>query len=395
MLKCLPVRNFTGRTSYLKAWLDLDAKEHGRYVYLGEMPSNYISGLAPTVQDEVTLHNLFPQSDTATTILSLLRKVGLDKKFTSNPFDLSGGEQSLLIILCNLLINSDKLAIDATFEQLNRKWRTPLFDLISNTEYDLPNMLISDNRLGEYNVRWSQQEFTNSWDGLNTTFRDIIFSAGNIGWIEARALSLSKVSFGYQRNNLVIKNCSYDFEPGMIYHLNGENGSGKSTLSKLLCGLYKPYSGSFAIGGRVVDLYQYPGKFLGYCFQNPDDQLFRSSVKKELYQTGQGKESNQTNIVDYVVKLFGLEKLMDMHPGDLPFVMRKRVSLAATLCNEREWYIFDEPTIGQDDINTMAICDIIKYLAKQGKGIILITHSEYFINYFDNAIQITLANGTF
>jgi energy-coupling factor transport system ATP-binding protein len=77
----------------------------------------------------------------------------------------------------------------------------------------------------------------------------------------------------------------------------------------------------------------------------------------------------------------------------MPFVIRKRIALAATIANEREWYILDEPTIGQDQTNVKELIKLIKLLANKGKGIILISHSEMFVSSFEKVITVTIKNG--
>ena len=66
------------------------------------------------------------------------------------------------------------------------------------------------------------------------------------------------------------------------------------------------------------------------------------------------------------------------HPAELPFVMRKRISLAATLAMDRPWYILDEPTLGQDESFVEFLIALLNDLAENGKGVIVISHSKSF-----------------
>ena len=56
------------------------------------------------------------------------------------------------------------------------------------------------------------------------------------------------------------------------------------------------------------------------------------------------------------------------------------MALAATLAMDRAWYILDEPTLGQDDSFAGFLVELLELLVKQGKGIIVISHSEFFVD---------------
>ncbi|HEY6874972.1 MAG TPA: ATP-binding cassette domain-containing protein, partial [Candidatus Dormibacteraeota bacterium] len=72
-------------------------------------------------------------------------------------------------------------------------------------------------------------------------------------------------------------------EPGLtlaveqgVTALVGQNGAGKTTLTKLLNGLLRPRAGTVTVAGlNVADMtVAAMARTVGYCFQNPDDQLF-------------------------------------------------------------------------------------------------------------------------
>ncbi|MGH3640047.1 MAG: ATP-binding cassette domain-containing protein, partial [Mycobacterium sp.] len=60
--------------------------------------------------------------------------------------------------------------------------------------------------------------------------------------------SLSKAFAGVQ----VLRDVSFDIEPGEVHALLGQNGSGKSTIIKCLAGVHKPDSASIEVGGRAL-----------------------------------------------------------------------------------------------------------------------------------------------
>ncbi|UCD32928.1 MAG: ABC transporter ATP-binding protein [Desulfobacterales bacterium] len=68
-----------------------------------------------------------------------------------------------------------------------------------------------------------------------------------------KGIIFEHVSFQYPTGNrMVLKDISFDIQPGEVVALVGENGSGKTTLIKLLCRLYDPEDGVITLGG--IDL---------------------------------------------------------------------------------------------------------------------------------------------
>lgn len=390
--------NFSGRSDYLKSRLiepDLYNSSNPYGIYIGEIPGDYLSGLAPTVKDEITLHCADAKSMLTANINDFLESISFRNHYSKNPFSLSGGEQSILAIISSLLLNPKRVSIDITLEQLNKSWRTPLFETLHNlNDIDL-SISICDNRVSEYENKIfqiiSKEKYSTQKERTESLFKNICISNNEPDMFPTSNLLINKLNFNYRGSKIrIIENCNYEFEPGIIYHLKGDNGTGKSTLSKLLCGVLKASSGNISVGKKEWNTYKYPGKYVGYSFQNPDEQLFSSTVRKELFADSK-KINKQT--IDFFIASFGLSETLEMHPAELPFVIRKRLAIAGTLVNERDWYILDEPTIGQDNTNMNEIANLVKLLVKKGKGVILISHSESFIECFDKVHTITLQNG--
>lgn len=188
-------------------------------------------------------------------------------------------------------------------------------------------------------------------------------------------IELVDLCHSYVKGRPVFHNLNLRIGASERYLLKGPNGSGKTTLSKILCGLLKPTSGEIRVNGQVVCPWRTPGRFVSYHFQNPDLQLFERSVVDQLQQ-GQH--------VDVLLASFGLDQVRDAHPLDLPFVMRKRLAIASSLCRNTGVLILDEPTLGQDDKSALTGRSGIL----NGRTSLVITHSKRF----DNLSVIDLSN---
>ena len=83
-------------------------------------------------------------------------------------------------------------------------------------------------------------------------------------------IELQDVSFGYEKNQTVLKKQSLFIRPGEQVTLTGRTGAGKSTLFKLLLGLYRPQEGRILVEGRdasrIAD--EEKRRLFGYVEQN-------------------------------------------------------------------------------------------------------------------------------
>lgn len=394
-LKHIAGENFSGRSSFLQNVIkseEIKFLNQPWGVLVGENPPNYISGLAPTVKDEISLHATGSKTKYEKRITDLLSTFFFENHFDKNPFNLSGGEQAILIILCALLLEPKQLAIDTTLEQINKKWRTPLLNEISNSIFCNTNIYISDNRFDEYCFNFAKIVPPKNIEPLKAFGKIVCPEEIKIS-SEAKNLSLNNLYFGYANNKKLLTGLNYEFKAGNIYHLNGINGAGKSTLAKILTGVLKPSSGNILINNEYYNAYKYPGKYVAYSFQNPDEQLFSNTVLKEVIPLELLKENKNIEHAKKMFSAFSLSELSEKHPSEMPFVIRKRIALASSLAHERDWFILDEPTLGQDQNNVDEITKLLKLLSFYGKGIIIVSHSEKFISGFENVKTVTLDNG--
>jgi energy-coupling factor transport system ATP-binding protein len=201
--------------------------------------------------------------------------------------------------------------------------------------------------------------------------------------IRPRELQLSSIRFSYPRGPLVLRDVSTVLEPGAVYVLEGRNGAGKSTLAKLLCGVIRPREGRILVDRKEYEPWKAPGHLVAYHFQNPDLQLFSTTVEDEVLAGPRALGVSQEYGAS-IARAFGLSHVGMEHPLSLPFVIRKRIALAATLATARPWMFLDEPTLAQDDASSETIAEIISRLVAAGFGIVLITHSSWLRQHFSS-----------
>jgi energy-coupling factor transport system ATP-binding protein len=167
---------------------------------------------------------------------------------------------------------------------------------------------------------------------------------------------------------------------GPIIALLGQNGSGKTTLAKHLNGILKPTKGEVIVDGldtrtaKRRDLVQR----VGYVFQNPDHQIANSTVTREvaygLVNLGLSAEEIKERVKD-VLDFLDIAQYADEQPFLLPKGIRQRTVIASILAMRPSVIVVDEPTTGQDAVNSRVIMNMLKGLHAQGYQIILITHN--------------------
>lgn len=373
--------NFSGRTKYLKNFESLSREQFGehKFVYVGEQPGNYLSGIFPTVRDEIRLHQSATDPENFEVFATILAEFKFDQHLDKNPFTLSGGEQTILVVLLNLMIKPAILAIDVALEQLDSVWREKLLILMIDGAMGNMKIYVADNRLDEYKIERAEivSPLLPEQDARHT-FEMPSFNSAVPEFKQAPSIEITDLSYSYQLSHTVLNGINIKLESGNIYNLKGNNGAGKSTLAKLITGVLRLKRGKIFIDGRPYNSYKNPGTLCGYSFQNPDDQLFASTVEEEVLPFVKKENQDRVQRREFYLSLFGLQSVRKVHPGDLPFVMRKRITLAATLAMDCPWFILDEPTLGQDSLFISFFIEVLNWLVACGKGIIIITHSQHF-----------------
>ncbi len=201
--------------------------------------------------------------------------------------------------------------------------------------------------------------------------------------VGAPIIEMEDVSFAYPgTEDLALRDVSLTISEGEFVVVLGENGSGKSTLARHLNGLLTCTSGVVRVGGRdtleqtVRDL----APRVGYLFQNPDHQIFSSSVREELAFGPRNLDLSEKEVaerVDYALELTELSGWEERDPFVLTKGERQRVALASVLACRPRVIVFDEPTTGLDGLQQRTMMELLRRLNEGGQTVIVITHCTW------------------
>ena len=206
-------------------------------------------------------------------------------------------------------------------------------------------------------------------------------------------ITVKNLSFKYPNGTEnVLNNVSLEVKKGEKVAIIGQNGAGKTTLVKMLNGLLKPVSGDVIADDWNTKDYTVAkmSRKVGYVFQNPMDQIFHNNVYDEIAFGAKKLKYSPDEIkkmVENAIKLTELEKYQRENPYNLPYSLRKFVTIAAVIAMGSDVIVMDEPTAGQDFKGMKVLHNLIDELQKQGKTIITITHDmEFVVKNFDRVI---------
>ena len=163
---------------------------------------------------------------------------------------------------------------------------------------------------------------------------------------------------------------------GEIVGLLGPNGAGKTTTIRMLTGFLPPTSGRVTLDG--ADLFEAPvtvRRRLGYL---PENVALYPEMRVEEYLSYRARLEGLSRSVAKAAITGALERclLTDVRRqviGTLSKGYRQRVGLASAILHEPRVLVLDEPTVGLDPNQIIAIRELIRELGKD-RTLILSTH---------------------
>lgn len=196
------------------------------------------------------------------------------------------------------------------------------------------------------------------------------------------SFSFQNVSFAYRNNNEpVMKNISFDVNPGEIVALVGESGVGKSTLVSLLSNYYSPTSGKILLDG--IDIRDINLKDLrkNIAIVPQEVTLFNDTI-------GNNIRYGKVNAADEEIRLaarasnahefienfpFKYSQLVGERGVKLSTGQKQRVAIARALLRNPKILIFDEATSALDSQSEKLVQEALERLTK-GKTTFIIAH---------------------
>lgn len=187
----------------------------------------------------------------------------------------------------------------------------------------------------------------------------------------------------------VLDQVCLNIDKNEIVCLMGKSGAGKTTMLRCLNQLEVFDEGSIELEGLTLLSNNKTSKQVkvefqrkvGLVFQNwnlfPHMTILQNCIDAPIYHKLMNKEE-AINKAKYLLDKMGILDKADSYPSKLSGGQKQRAAIARACMLNPSILCFDEPTSALDSESIESIVELIRNLAKEGMGILIVTHDEKF-----------------
>ncbi|MEC1620600.1 ABC transporter ATP-binding protein [Bacillus mojavensis] len=195
-------------------------------------------------------------------------------------------------------------------------------------------------------------------------------------------IRLDHVSFGYNAEQLILKDISAVIEAGKVTAIVGPSGGGKTTLFKLLERFYSPTEGTIRLGDEPVDTYSLESwrQRIGYVSQ--ESPLMSGTIRDNICY-GLEREVTDADIEKAAEMAYALNFIqelpnqLDTEVGERGIMLsggqRQRIAIARALLRDPSILMLDEATSSLDSQSEKSVQQALEVLM-EGRTTIVIAH---------------------
>lgn len=194
-------------------------------------------------------------------------------------------------------------------------------------------------------------------------------------------IELKHVTFGYDKNNPVLKDISMHVKPGEVLGIVGRSGAGKTTLVNLISRLYDADEGSIYMDGIDVKKISFHDLRRNVAMVSQDTYIFMGTVAENIAYAN--PEATREDVIRAAILASAHEFISNMPDGydtvigasgkDLSGGEKQRISIARAILANPKILILDEATASVDTETEKAIQNSLRYLVK-GRTTLSIAH---------------------
>lgn len=207
-------------------------------------------------------------------------------------------------------------------------------------------------------------------------------------------VEMRNVTFGYSPlGDPVISDFSLSLAAGKSVAIVGRSGCGKSTVSKLLCGLYRPWSGEILLDGKPIS--EIPRSVLAgsVSMVEQDIVLFEDTVANNIRMWDKTIEDFDVILAardaqlhaDIVSRPGGYQAKLNENGRDLSGGQRQRLEIARALAQDPTIIILDE---GTSALDAKTEYDVVRAVRDRGISCVVVAHRLSTIRDCDEIIVL-------
>lgn len=184
------------------------------------------------------------------------------------------------------------------------------------------------------------------------------------------------------RKRPVLQGVDLTVQSGEIVGVTGPSGCGKTTLLRVLAGLRTPDTGSVTYNGHAR-----PGPaHIGMLAQHPRLVCNPRWPLRAIISEPARIRGTATDMAD-VTSRVGLDTaLLDRYPAQISDGQLQRACIARALLQRPRFLLCDEPTAMLDPIAAGDIVGLLRQMAAQSTGIVLVSHSPRVIEALADSV---------
>ena len=190
------------------------------------------------------------------------------------------------------------------------------------------------------------------------------------------ALEVEHLTGGYSQLP-VLKDVSFNVQPGELVGLIGLNGAGKSTTINHVIGLLRPFSGSIILNGQNLQENAAAYKRqIAYVPETPimyDELTLKEHLELTMLAYGLDRDLTWQK-AHQLLKIFRLDNKLDWFPANFSKGMKQKVMIVSAFMTDAKLFIVDEPFYGLDPLTVHDLLNLIEEKKAQGTGILMSTH---------------------
>ncbi|MGI9319090.1 MAG: ABCB family ABC transporter ATP-binding protein/permease [bacterium] len=196
------------------------------------------------------------------------------------------------------------------------------------------------------------------------------------------------VSFGYLKDQPILRNISLTIPGGKMVAVVGPSGSGKSTLSRMLLRFYDPQQGRILIDGQDIRELKLESLRAVMGVVPQDTVLFNDTIG---YNISYGRPGASQQEIEEAARIAQIDEFIQQHPQGYNILVgerglklsggeKQRVAIARTALKEARILVFDEATSSLDSRSEKAIQRALERVAENCTTLVIAHRLSTIVN---------------